>query len=305
MTAIDFCKYCHSPNIIKKGVYDGIQYYYCKDCKHKFTEKNTWPRMKHDKDLVNYVLTYYFNGMSLRNICSTIEDLRYTDISRMTCWRWIVKYSKLAHNYVKDMKPIVGDTWIADETVVKVGGRNLYFWDIIDEDTRYLLASHLSTTRSVRDATVLFRDAYEHAGKKPSIVITDRYGAYPRAFKKVFRTIYSDSPVHYESEGFTFQWNTNLIERFHGTLKQRTKVMRGFKNKRTANTILHGFVIHYNFMLEHSSLGDIAPAQRAGIGEGIDNWNDLLNRAYGHTDDNSFVFWSDMNDKINGGVWNV
>ena len=30
------CKYCNSPNIIKFGIYKGVQRYYCKDCKRKF-----------------------------------------------------------------------------------------------------------------------------------------------------------------------------------------------------------------------------------------------------------------------------
>jgi len=28
------------------------------------------------------------------------------------------------------LQPIVGNTWIADEPVLKVGGRNIWFWEL-------------------------------------------------------------------------------------------------------------------------------------------------------------------------------
>jgi len=31
------CKYCQSPNVIKFGKYNNVQYYWCKDCKRKFS----------------------------------------------------------------------------------------------------------------------------------------------------------------------------------------------------------------------------------------------------------------------------
>ena len=36
---------------------------------------------------------------------------------------------------------------------------------------------------------------------------------------------------------------------------------------------------HYNFFLEHSYLGYVTPAMFAGVGEGIQNWGDLIERA--------------------------
>jgi transposase InsO family protein len=70
--------------------------------------------------------------------------------------------------------------------------------------------------------------------------------------------------------------NINLIERFHGTLKQRTKVMRELKTEEGARIILDGFVVHYNFFRRHTSLGDLTPAQAAGICVAFDTWEELL-----------------------------
>ena len=35
------CKYCNSPNIVKYGTYEGIQRYWCKDCKRKTNKPMT------------------------------------------------------------------------------------------------------------------------------------------------------------------------------------------------------------------------------------------------------------------------
>ncbi len=58
----------------------------------------------------------------------------------------------------------VSDTWVVDETMVKVTG-NMWFWDIIDEGTRFLLASHLSRTRGMADVMTVMNRARKRAGK--------------------------------------------------------------------------------------------------------------------------------------------
>ncbi len=72
------------------------------------------------------------------------------------------------------------------------------------------------------------------------------------------------------------QPNTNLIERFHGTLKARIKVMRGLKKPETALEILDGWLVHYNFFRPHESLGDTTPAEKAGIKFPFKNWLDVV-----------------------------
>lgn len=59
-----------------------------------------------------------------------------------------------------------------------MGGRNVWFWDIIDVKTRFLLASHLSTSRTQYDARLLMAKAAKKADKPPKVVITDQLAAY-------------------------------------------------------------------------------------------------------------------------------
>jgi putative transposase len=72
--------------------------------------------------------------------------------------------------------------------------------------------------------------------------------------------------------------STNLIERWQGTLKERTKVMRGLKTIESMNEFLKGWVIHYNFFRPHLSLNDRTPAKVAGINFPYANCKELIEK---------------------------
>ena len=276
------CRFCGSTDLSKSGWYKDNQYYICKNCGRKSAETDTYPRMKYPKELIIRALTYYYNGMSSWNIARTFNDMKNIDLPQSTIWRWIIKYSEIVNTYVMFFEPHLSDVWVADETAVDIWGEQYWFWDIIDIDTRFLIASHLSKTRTMNDAIELFSVAKAKSKIRPRVIITDKLGIYPGAFNDVFYTRYKEGHVeHLTSRGFTSPVNTNLIERFHGAVKQRSKVMRDLKEPYSASVILDGFVTHYNFFLEHSYLNYVTPADMAGIGENIRNWGDLIELATG------------------------
>ncbi len=62
-----------------------------------------------------------------------------------------------------------------------------------------------------------------------------------KAYDKGIKEGFEDYAYHIKSQGFTADINTNLIERFLGTIKERTKTTRGFKSWQTAEIILERF----------------------------------------------------------------
>jgi hypothetical protein len=67
----------------------------------------------------------------------------------------------------------------------------------------------------------------------------------------------------------------------HGTVKDRTKPMRGLKAFDSTKSILEGFTIHYNFVRPHQSLNGKTPAQVARV-EAPNNWKSLIEEATKH-----------------------
>ncbi|MCX5994543.1 MAG: DDE-type integrase/transposase/recombinase, partial [Chloroflexi bacterium] len=159
------------------------------------------------------------------------------------------------------------------ETVLKIDeGKDVWFWDIIDDDTRFLLASHMSVTRGTKDAEALMQKAYERAQKVPRIVYTDKLAAYLDGIELTFGA----DTKHRQGSPFDVGSSNNLIERFHGTIKARTKVMRGLHNKQTAQLFMDGWLIHYNFFRPHESLKNKTPAEVAKADFPYKSWKDVV-----------------------------
>lgn len=267
------CKNCGSNAVSKFGSYKGVQRYWCKSCKRKFADNKALPRMRTPSEQISDALNMHYEGMSLNAIKRNLKQQNNYDISDVAIYKWIDRFTDDAIKATRDLHPKVGDVWVADETVLDIDGHNVWFWDIIDAKTRFLLASRVSFTRTTRDAESLMQKAAEKAGKIPKQVLTDKLAAYLDGVELA----YGADTEHIRSKGFTVQPNTNLIERFHGTLKDRTKVMRGLKNIESAIQFTDGWLVHYNFFRPHSALGDKTPAEVAGLQSPCKNWADVVN----------------------------
>ena len=270
------CKYCQSPNVIRYGTYKAVQRYYCKDCKRKFAGIDTIPKMQYSTSKIADVLNMYYEGMSLREIRRNLIQQHNDYISDATAFNWVKRFSKLAIMQADKYKPDVGGVWVADETVIDIDGKNVWLWDIIDTKTRFLIASHMSYTRTTKDAEALMRQAYNRTGKIPRIIYTDKLQAYLDGIEMTFGA----ETEHRQDSPFDIENNTNFIERMHGTIKSRTKVMRGLHTVESARLFLDGWFVHYNFFRLHMSLRDRTPAQVAGIHFPLHNWKDVTEQPF-------------------------
>jgi len=266
------CKYCGSHNVIKYGTFRGRQRFWCKDCKRKFADNDALPNMQTPIEQVGTAIGMFYEGQSLNSITRLLTQIYHSYPSDSTVYRWISRFTKQAVAQARSYKPDVGDVWVADETVLDIDGKNVWFWDIIDAKTRFLLASHISRTRTTKDAQKLMELASKRAGKIPKVVMTDKLFAYLDGIELAFGA----DTKHIRTKPFTVENNTNLIERFHGTLKQRTKVMRGLKDLKSARLITEGWLLHYNYLRPHEALNGKTPAQVAGVRYPYRNWKDIV-----------------------------
>lgn len=263
------CKFCGSPNIVKNGTRKGTQYWLCKNCGRGFVSNQALPKGKYPVDAVASALYLYFTGSSLNDIRRHTEQHYKILPSDSTIYSWVRKYTQVAQEAIKNLKPKVGDTWVADETVIKISGKNYWLWDIIDSDTRFLLATYLSPSRGTAQARKLMELASERAGKVPNVVVTDSLKSYLDGIELAF----GSEAKHIQATPFS---GTQLIERWHGTLKERTKVVWGLKKPETARDFLTGFLFFYNFLRPHESLNDETPAEAAGLRIPYKNWLDVV-----------------------------
>jgi len=274
------CKNCGSEAVVKFGSYKGVPRYWCKVCQRKFKADTDVFHMKVPAEYVNRAVGEYYAGLSINDIRNLLkQDYGYYP-SKSVVFQWVNKYTDVATKHFKDYHPQVGDIWVADETMLDLDGQHkVWFYDIIDEKTRFLLASRVALSRTTHDAEMLMKEASKRAGKVPKEVITDQNYSYLDGIELTF----GSETIHRQGSPFDVEVNTNMIERFHGTIKERTKVMRGLHTLESARLFMDGWLVHYNFFRPHMSLKDRTPASVAGIRFPFRNWKDITEQPYEKT----------------------
>lgn len=269
------CKNCGSTACIKFGTYKGVQRFYCKECHRKFKGDDDAFHAKVPIEWASSAVDMYFRGMAVSDIQEHLKQEHGYSPSKSVIYDWIDRYTDLASKQFKDCHPQVGDVWIADETMLDVDGQHkVWFYDIIDRDTRFLLASRVALSRTTHDAESLMERASKSAGKQPKEVITDQNPSYNDGIEQA----YGSDTEHIIGNPFAHKEtgeSTSEIERFHGTLKDRTKVFRAFHDIETLIEFTDGWLVYYNYFRPHESLEGKTPAEEAHLKYDVKNWADL------------------------------
>ena len=278
------CPFCNSPNVKKYGTRKTkngkVQRFKCKTCGHRFTvNESGFEKIQVDPKVVTLALDLYFKGISLRKITDHMKQFYDVEVSHVTIYNWIQSYTKLINRYLESLTPELGAVWHVDEMKVKSNGEWVWLWNIMDEDTRFLLSSLVSRKRKIKDARRIFQKAKEIAETKPDIVVSDGLQSYTRAFKKEFYTLRKPRVEHVRMPRFTDPINNNIVERLQGTIREREKVTRGTKEE--IQTLADGLRNYYNFIRPHQSLDGKTPAEVAGIELelGKNKWLSLIKKA--------------------------
>jgi putative transposase len=271
------CQYCGSSEIVKDGVrhnkHCDLQIYLCRKCGKHFTLNMGFEGMRATPQIITSAMQLYFTGESYRNVQKFLK-LQGFNISHVAILKWVKKYVRLMQAYVENMKPNVSDTWRADELYIKIKGNMKYLFSMMDDETRFWIAQEVAETKEKHDARTLFMRSKYLMGKQPKTLITDGLPSYSKACEWAFdgtkhiRKITLKGKVH----------NNNKMERLNGEMRDREKVMRGLKRKRTP--VISGYQIYHNFIRPHEGLKGKTPAEACGIKvEGNDKWKTLIQNA--------------------------
>lgn len=239
------------------------QRYRCKNCKNTFVVKDGFYRMRKPRELITECLNLYVNGLSVRKTKAHIEQFSDTEISHMSVLRWLRKYSSMLSIFTDKLPINVGGEYHSDEIFVKCKGQENYFWNMVDKDTRFLVATHYSTERNYQNAKMLFLKASNRTDR-PIEIYTDGLQAYRKAYRRVFWNRFLTKRVYYTRIIDREDRRNNIIERVEGTLRERIKVMRGFGSTQSAESIMNLICVWYNFIRVHQGI-DMTPSQMAGV----------------------------------------
>ena len=67
-------------------------------------------------------------------------------------YRWVRELTEKADSVVNPMQVATSGVWVADEVAVNVEVKKYWLFNVMDSDTRYVLAAYLSPVRTTRAA---------------------------------------------------------------------------------------------------------------------------------------------------------
>jgi len=257
------CPICKSENTIKwtkrqtqnRGI---IQRYKCKDCGKTFVLNDGFFRMRNNAQKITSSIDLFFNGLSTRKVQAHLKAFFPHNASNVSVYNWVIKYSEKISKFTDGLKLEVGaELQIDEQSHNRLGNQN-WLIDSIDTKTRFLVASNFKKSRGLEELKQVLVMAKQKTLDQFEVVTSDGFTAYPRAIKKVFgwsNTKRKFNVFHNVKKGCDNNGFNVPIERFHNDVRDRTKIMRGFHGSvESADTILKGFVIYYNFIRKHQGI---------------------------------------------------
>ena len=281
------CPSCKSENIRLKGTRKNKsgskQRYKCKDCGSYFV-LDPAKGIKGNARILCIALDMYYKGNSLRDIQNTLYTSFGLKLHHETIRRWNNRFMRKINSYTNTLKPQTSEKMHIDEQVIQVGKDNEYCWNAMDNKTRFLLATQITKVRRIKDARGIIQKAKAVISQTPREIATDKGQFYKKAIRREFPThAHAFVPDRFRASyngvyHATKKVDNQLIERYHGTFRERDKVIRGLKSEKTANQYMDNWRTYYNFVKPHMTFNGLTPSEVAGISIGTERnkWLSLL-----------------------------
>lgn len=163
-----------------------------------------------------------------------MASIRGAKIDHATLQRWLIKFSPVIDQNVRQRKKAVGNSWRMDETYIKVNGKWVYLYRAVDScgnTIEFLLRKH-------RDATAdkaFFKKAFKN-NDRPAKIVIDKSGSNTSALTDFNKNL----PKKQKIKIFQNKYLNNLLEQDHRFIKKRVKPMLGFKSFRSAKITIAG-----------------------------------------------------------------
>ena len=292
------CPECEGEKVKKDGLRQTenrgkIQRFKCKDCGVRFVVDDGFFRMRNNEKKITAGIDLYYKGVSFRKVQDHFKAFYPHNSSHMTIYRWIVRYSKMVATITDNFQIQCGQEMMSDEMEYyrrrdsrSEGREQNWFVDTFDLKTRFMIAGEYMRSRTNENLIKVLKRSKMKTGDQVKIVTTDGLMGYPTVLRATYNL---QSPYHVSSStkskiihnvvkaderGFN-----HPIERLHNTIRERTKIMRGFHGSlESANAIMKGLEINYNFNRKNLALKNKMPYEEAipELKLGDNKWLDLI-----------------------------
>ena len=252
-------------------------------------------KIYNSQNILGLILTFLVSfSISARQTALILRWVFNIHVSYQTVLNYANSASYHCHNFNIKYKGDCDSMQAADETYIKVNGKNNYIWFYLSSKKRNITSYHYSDNRGVLPAITSMKEALRTVKDNQSaIFITDGNPSYNAALQYVNVNKLKKSNVEHhkviglqnlDSESEQYRSFKQLIERLNRTYKSHIRQAHGFSSANGAIALTTLFVTYYNFLRPHSSLRYKVPVSLDflnNISTIQAKWIKILSMAYG------------------------
>jgi transposase-like protein len=256
------------------------------NCLHRFSIDSGFWKMKNHEKKITACLDMYYAGMSLRKIQSHLKVFYPHNAHFSTIYRWLVKYAEMMSVITDNFQTEGGQELMSDEMEYHRLGEQNWSVDVLDTKTRFIVSSDYMKSRTIDNLTKVLKQGKRNTGDRIKVITTDCLQGYDRVLRRSFglqsphfvssktKSKIIHNKVKADERGFNHK-----IERLHNTIRDRTKIMRGFHGSLySAKMIMKGIEIYYNYIRKHQGIDNKTPQEEAipALDLGENKWLSLI-----------------------------
>jgi len=213
-------------------------------------------KWKHfESEIILLCVRWYLKyPLSYRNLVEIMAE-RGLSVSHTTIMRWVQQYSSIINRRVRKYLHPTNDSWRVDETYIRIKGKWCYLYRAVDSKG-VTIDFWISENRDKKSADKFFKKALRSSHNQiPRVITTDKYYTYEVLINEL---IYS-SDLSCRTQHRQIQYLNNIVEQDHRFIKKIINPMLGFKNFKSACSVISGIEIFH--MLKKNQAGKLTPLQ--------------------------------------------
>jgi putative transposase len=172
--------------------------------------------------------------LSYRDV-EELLSIRGVTVDHSTIQRWVYKFTPMIEANMHRRKRQVCNSWRMDETYIKVGGKDRYFYRAVDKYGATI--DFLLTKRRMKGSAQKFLNKAIGNNGKPRIINIDKSVANKEGIKNFNKRNFKN--VKWRQ----CKYLNNIVEQDHRNIKRRITINTGFKDFESAQRTLAGIEI--------------------------------------------------------------
>jgi len=227
------------------------------------------PNITASPHVLGLILTYHVNyGIPLRKTAALMFDVHNVKVSHQTIANYCNSVALRVKPFVDHFPYELSDSFVGDETYVKVKGRWHYLFFFFDAVKKIILSYRVRKNRDWQSATLAINDVLVKLKQIPDKLnlITDGNPIYLLA-----QQFFAQYNINFDVTQVIGLTNTDpvskefrpfkqIIERLNRTFKGNYKPTTGYNADFGAISSVTLFVAYFNFLRPHSALDGNIPA---------------------------------------------